>query len=217
MKLESLLCGAMTRLVTRLGAMFACALLIASCGGIGGGASPGSSSHGPPASACGTDCGTLYVAMTDADGDFLSSTVDVVSLKLQRANGTTVETLPASTRVDFAQYVDLTEFLTAATVPNGNYVAATLRLDYSNAEITVEQNGAPVPAKAVDANGTALGVVDVSVTLDNRHHLVVSPGRPSLFTLDFNLAASNAVDLTTSPATVTETPALVAALELVEK
>ncbi|HET7812310.1 MAG TPA: hypothetical protein VFL16_17190, partial [Steroidobacteraceae bacterium] len=155
--------------------------------------------------------------MTDADGDFLNYTVDVVSLKLQRANGTTVETLPASTRVDFAQYVDLTEFLTAATVPNGNYVAATLRLDYNNAEITVEQNGAPVPAKAVDSNGAALGMVDVSVTLDNRHHLVVSPGRPSLFTLDFNLAASNAVDLTTSPATVTVTPALVASLELVDQ
>jgi len=213
MKLKSLLCGA----TARIGTMFACAVLAASCGGIGGGASPGSSSNGPPASACGTDCGTLYVAITDADGDFLSYTVDVVSLKLQRANGTTVETLPASTRIDFAQYVDLTEFLTAATVPNGNYVAATLRLDYGNAEITVEQDGAPVAAKAVDANGTPLGVVDVNVTLDNRHHLVVSPGRPSLFTLDFNLAASNAVDLTTSPATVTVTPALVASLELVDQ
>ena len=36
-----------------------------------------------------------------------------------------VETLPATTRIDFAQYVDLTEFFTAATIPNGDYVAAT--------------------------------------------------------------------------------------------
>lgn len=200
--------------VTRLGAL-ACALLIASCGG-GGGSSMPTGNNGP-SSSCTTDCGTVLVAITDADGDFLSYTVDVVSLKLKRANGTTVETLPATTRIDFAQYVDLTELLTAATVPNAVYVAGTLRLDFSNAEITVEKDGAPLAAKAVDADGNALGIVDVNVTLDNRHHLVVAPGRPSLFTLDFNLAATNDVDLTTTPATVKVTPAFVASLELVDQ
>src|SRR6185295_12326887 len=135
----------------------------------------------------------------------------------KKANGTLVETLPATTRIDFAQLVDLTEFFTAATIPNGDYVAATLRLDYTNADITVEQNGAPVAARAVDASGAALGAVDVRVRLDNRHHLVVAPGRPSLFTLDFNLAATNVVDLTTTPATATVRPALVASLELVDQ
>ena len=172
---------------------------------------------GPPTSNCATDCGTVFVAITDADGDFLSYTVDVVSLKLKRANGTMVETLPATTRIDFAQLVDLTEFFTAATIPNGDYVAATLQLDYTNSEITVEQNGAPVAASAVDAAGNPLGIVNVNVTLDNRHHLVVAPGRPSLFTLDFNLAATNTVDLTVTPAKVTVTPALVASLELVDQ
>ncbi|HTU66127.1 MAG TPA: hypothetical protein VMF52_09265 [Steroidobacteraceae bacterium] len=201
--------------LSRAGA-FALALLLGACGG------GGSSSMDPPASvaappaAC-ADCGTAFIAITDADGDFLSYTVDVVSLKLKRANGAVVETLPATTRIDFAQYTDLTEFFTAATIPNGDYVAATMRLDYGNADIAVEQSGAPVAARAVDANGAALGVVDVNVMLDNRHHLVVAPGRPSLFTLDFNLAATNAVDLTTAPATVTVTPALVASLDLVDQ
>ena len=190
------------------------ALLLAACGG--GGSSPPAASNGPPASNC-SDCGTTFIAITDADGDFLSYTVDVTSLKLKKANGTTVETLPATTRIDFAQLVDLTEFFTASTIPNGDYVAATLRLDYTNADISVEQNGAPLAAHAVDASGNALGAVDVTVTLDNRHHLVVAPGRPSLFTLDFNLAATNAVDLTTTPATVTVTPALVASLDLVDE
>ena len=167
----------------------------------------------PPSS----DTGTTLVAITDADGDFLSYSVDVTSLKLKKASGATVETLPATTRIDFAQLVDLTEFFTAATIPNGDYVAATLRLDYTNADISVEQNGAPVAAHAVDASGNALGAVDVTVTLDNRHHLVVAPGRPSLFMLDFNLAATNSVDLTTNPATVTVTPALVASLDLVDQ
>jgi hypothetical protein len=195
--------------------IYSCALLLAACGG-GGGGSPPASIGGSPSSSC-TDCGTAYIAITDADGDFLSYTVDVVSLKLKRANGTMVETLPATTRIDFAQYVDLTEFFTAATIPNGDYVGATLRLDYGNADITVEQNGAPVAAQALDSDGNPMGQVDVNVTLDNRHHFVVAPGRPSLFTLDFNLAATNSVDLTATPAKVTVTPALVASLDLIDQ
>jgi len=195
-----------------------CALVLTACGGGGSGmaSDPPAGNSPPPAASC-VDCGTVYIGMTDADGDFLSYTVDVVSLKLKRANGAVVETLPATTRIDFAQYVDLTEFLTAATVPNGAYTAATLRLDFTHADITVEKGGVPVAAHAVDVGGNALAVVDVNVTLDNRHHLVVSPGRPSLFTLDFNLAATNSVDLATTPATVTVTPALVASLEFIDE
>ena len=203
--------------VARLG-LFTCAMLIAACGGGGMSSNPpiGGGSPPAPAAAC-TDCGNTIITLTDADGDFLSYTVDVVSLSMKRANGTLVETLPAATRIDFAQYVDLTELLTVGTIPNGDYVAATMKLDYSNADISVEQNGAPVAAKPVDASGNPLGILEVTVTLDNRHHLVVSPGRPSLFTLDFNLAATNSVNLTTSPATVTVTPALVASLDFVDQ
>src|SRR5262245_56268421 len=195
------------------------ALALTACGGGGGGMAnnPPASNPPPPATGCGSDCNKVLIALTDADGDFLSYTVDVVSLKLKRPNGTVVETLPATTRIDFAQYVDLTELLTAGTVPNAVYSAATLRLDYTNANITVEKAGMPVAAQAVDASGAALGIVDVSVTLDNRHYLVVGPGRPSLLTLDFNLAASNVVDLVPTPAKVTVTPALVASLDFVEQ
>jgi len=204
--------------LSRLGALSAFMVLTACGGGGGMGDSPSASSAPPPSSSsCGSDCNTVFVAMTDADGDFLSYTVDVVSLKLKRPNGTVVETLPATTRIDFAQYVDLTELLTVGTIPNGAYFAATLRLDYGNADITVEKDGIPVAAQAVDASGNPLGVVDVSVTLDNRHHLVVSPGLPSLMTFDFNLAASNSVDLTATPAKVTVTPALVASLDFVDQ
>ena len=152
--------------VSRLGAL-TLALALAACGGGGSNDSPPASSAPAPSSGC-TDCNKVLIALTDADGDFLSYTVDVASLKLRRANGDTVETLPATTRIDFAQYVELTELFTAATVPSGTYVAGTLRLDFSNAEISVEKDGAPVAARAVDSNGNALGVVDVNVTLDNR-------------------------------------------------
>ena len=78
------------------------AFALTACGG--GGGSPPAASNGPPTSDC-VDCGTTLIAITDADGDFLSYTVDVTSLKLKKANGTLVETLPASTRIDFAQLV----------------------------------------------------------------------------------------------------------------
>jgi len=91
--------------------------------GCGGGSSSdgqaGSSPSPSTASCSGSTCGQVWIGMTDADGDFLSYTVDVMSIRLRRADGALVETLPAQTRVDFAQYVDLTEFMTAASVPLG--------------------------------------------------------------------------------------------------
>src|SRR5215470_1834950 len=105
---------AVRAMLVRAGVLAGLAAL-AACGGGGGGGMP--SSSGTQTDSCSaSSCGTVFMAMTDADGDFMSYTVDVVSLTLKRANGATVETLPATTRVDFAQYVDLTEFLTAATI-----------------------------------------------------------------------------------------------------
>lgn len=195
-----------------LGGLAALALAMTGCGGGGTSSAPAPQ----PPSGC-ADCGTVYVGLTDADGDFLSYAVDVQSLTLRRADGTVVEALPVAPRVDFAQYVDLTEFLTAATVPSGAYVEGVLRLDYRNAEITVESGGEPVPATVVAPDGTALGIVDVRVVLDDRQRLVVAPGRPALLTLDFDLAATHEVELATSPATVTARPVLVASLEPVEQ
>ena len=77
-------------------------LALSACGG-GGGSGTGDVS----------DSGEVIVALTDAEGDFASYTVDVLSLTLTTANGAVVETLPLSTRVDFARYTDLTEFLSA--------------------------------------------------------------------------------------------------------
>src|ERR1700688_589625 len=81
------------------------AALLVACGG--GSGDMGGSNTGGGVSACTGGCGPAVITMQDAAGDFLSYTVDVVSLKLRKASGATVETLPATTRVDFAQLVDL--------------------------------------------------------------------------------------------------------------
>ena len=193
--------------------LFALWLGVAGCGGGGGSTEPDNASQGCDAASC----GTVYVGLTDADGDFLSYTVDVVSLTLRKANGAVVETLPVATRVDFAQLVELSEFVTATTIPNGAYVEGRIRLDYSNAAVTVEVGGQPVAARVVDASGQPLGAVDLQVRLDNRNHVMIAPGRPAFLQLDFDLAASHTVDITTTPATAVAEPFIVASVEPVDE
>lgn len=197
-----------------LAPLAACLLALAACGGSG---YDDSSNGGTTPQACNaSSCGTVFMSLTDADGDFLSYTVDVLSLSLRKANGTTVEALPVTTRVDFAQLVDLTEFVTAATVPNGAYVEGSIRLDYGSAEITVEVNGEPRPAVVLGSDGQPLGVVDLRILLDNRNHLLVSPSRPAWLELDFDLAASHTVDVSVDPAVATAEPFIVASVDPVD-
>lgn len=162
------------------------------------------------------DSGEVLIALTDAQGDFIRYAVDVKSITLTKANGAVVETLPLTTTVDFAQYTEMTEFLTAATVPRGAYTAARMTLDYSNADIQVEgvDGTAQAAASLVDANGQAVTTLDVEIKLEGRNRLVIAPGVPASLTLDFDLAASNKVTFdNTGAATVTVEPVLVAELE----
>jgi len=161
--------------------------------------------------------GEIIIGLTDAEGDFASYTVDVLSLTLTKANGAVVETLPLSTRVDFAQYTEMTEFLTAATVPNGVYIKASMVLDYSDADIWVE-NAAGDAVKIdniVDTDSMTLTQLEVVVNLEERTRLLIAPGIPSHLTLDFDLKASNKVrfDDAGVPTQVVE-PFLLADVEL---
>jgi hypothetical protein len=162
----------------------------------------------------GAGAGAVNIGMTDAAGDFLTYAVNVTSLALTKADGTVVQTLPQTTRIDFAQLVDLTEFITGATVPAGVYVSATLQLDYNGADIEVDDgSGNPVPVTSiVDAQGNPVSTLSTTVQLDNAKRLVVAPGIPALFDLDFNLAASNSVNMTGPVVTVS--PLLVGDVDL---
>lgn len=154
--------------------------------------------------------GDVIIGLTDADGDFLSYSVDVVSLKLTRADGTVVETLPLKTRVDFAQYTDMTEFVTVATIPSGTYIKAQMSLDYSAADIQVEVGGVATNAQTRDSNGNAIGTMDVAVSLASGRPLLIAPGIPAHLTLDFDLKATHDVDINANPVIVTVEPILIA-------
>jgi hypothetical protein len=158
--------------------------------------------------------GQALISVTDAAADFLSYAVNVQSLTLTRLDGTVVETLPLTTRINFADYVALTEFFTAATIPSGTYISARMRVDFSTADLQVEDatgNAVSVPVANIrDAQGNPITTLDVAVRFDDRRALVIAPGGPSHLTLDFNLRASNTVDLTVNPPVVTVRPFLVA-------
>jgi hypothetical protein len=196
------------------------AFVLSACGG---GAGTTTNNTPPVAAECNpsdpatvSECGTVIIGLTDADGDFLSYAVDVLSLELEKRNGAIVEVLPNSTRVDFAQYVDLTEFISVATVPPGDYVAGKIRLDYSNAEVFVEESGSAKATTVVDEKGNALGQTELNIRLAERDHLVVLKGRPALLTLDFDLDASHIVDTEPMPAIATAEPFIVAEIDPVD-
>ncbi len=159
-----------------------------------------------------SDCGTALMTMTDAAGDFLSYTVNLTSLKLTKANGTVIETMPATAQIDFVQLVDLSEVLSAGQVPAGEYVSATLGVDFGSANIIVDDGtGTGVAVSPVDASGQALGHVDLTVDLDNRHHLLIDRAQVGRLAFDLDLAASNTVDLAAHKVTVS--PFIVASVQ----
>lgn len=172
------------------------AAMLAACGG--------GSNDGMTATPPSSDMGAAMVTLQDAAGDFQSYTVDVVSIKLTKASGAAVETVPATTRVDFEQLVDLSELISAGQIPAGEYVGATITLDYSNASIVAEDAaGGSQTLMPVDASGNPItGTIDLSVQLDNRHHLLITKGRTARLAFDFNLAASNTVNLSNDTVTV---------------
>lgn len=156
--------------------------------------------------------GCAYVNLADAPGDFLSYTVSVTSLTLTRSDGTVVSILPNATTVDFAQYSDLSEFLTLASIPTGTYTSGSITLDYTNADIQVaDAGGNAVQVKPVDSNGKPITTLTLAINLDNTAALALVPGVPRLFQVDFDLAASNSVDLTDD--TVAVQPFLLASVD----
>jgi hypothetical protein len=101
-------------------------------------------------------------------------------------------------------------------VPPGTYVAGTIALDYSAAEVFVEANGAAKETTVVDMDGDPLTHVEVRVVLAERERLVITRGLTSLLTVDFDLAASHAVDIAPTPAVATAEPFMLAEIEPVD-
>lgn len=99
--------------------------------------------------------------------------------------------------------------LGAAAVAKGNYKSALVILDYSASQIVYDDGSLDgVALTPVGANGRAPGQIQLTVNLDPSDSFSVSSKGSSRLALDFNLAASNVVNL--SARTVTVTPVVAA-------
>jgi hypothetical protein len=199
-------------------------LAVLAFAGCGGGADSTPNPDPTPVAVCNPDdpgtydeCGTVLIGITDADGDFLNYTVDVLSLTLETANGRVVEVMPRNTRVNFTDYVDVAELVTAAVVPPGTYVAGTISLDYDNAEVFVEAAGDAKKAVVTDLGGMELHQTDLKIVLSNRDQLTVNKRRAHLLQLDFDLAASHEVDIVPTPATAASEQFIIAEVHPVDE
>jgi hypothetical protein len=182
---------------------------LAACGGSDsdpGSTTPSTSMQQQPCS----NCGTAMVSLTDQPGDFVSYIVNVDSLTLTRSDGTVVQTVPVTTQVDFAQLVNLSEIVSADQIPAGNYMSAALTLDFTNATIVVDTSSGDVTVPAADIlSGTTgqplTGQLTLTLSLSSDQQLIITPGTVANLALDFNLLASNTVNLTANPLTVNPT------------
>ena len=204
----------------RLPGLGLAALLLAACGGSGTPSSPAANpiaSCDPADAATFDECGTVLIGFTDAEGDFLNYTVDIISLTLETANGRVVDVLPRHARVNFTDYVDLTELVSVVHLPPATYVAGSIRLDYRDAEIFVEFGDGSKEAVVTDLDGVPLEETDLEIVLANRDQLTVTKRRAHFLQLDFDLEASHDVDTTPTPATAVTDQFIVAEVHPVDE
>lgn len=156
--------------------------------------------------------GTAVVTLTStaSQDNFLAYRVGLVSVELESSGGKSgLKILPASATMDLAALTNVSEVLGTPAVTKGSYTSAIVTLDYSSAQIVYDDgslNG--VALTPVGANGKAVGQVQLTVNLDPGDSFSVSANRISQLAMNFNLAASNVVNL--SAKTVTVAPLIAA-------
>jgi hypothetical protein len=153
--------------------------------------------------ACGGSAVVTLTATPSSD-PFITYRVGLAAIRLQTSGRTGAVVLPTATMVDFTKLFDLTEVVGAPSVAKGTYTGALITLDYSNALIIYDDGSLDgVALTPLDAKGGALGQVSIQVTLDPSGPLLSAPKQVGLMALNFNLAASNVVNLRDRTVTIT--------------
>jgi hypothetical protein len=155
--------------------------------------------------ACGGSAVVTTLTATPSSDSFIAYRVGLASVQLTKSGKAGSMVLPTETTVDFTKLFDFSELLGVPGVVKGTYTGALITLDYSAAQIIYDDgslNG--VALTPVDAKGKAVGLVTVGVALDPGDPIVSAAKQVGRLALDFNLAASNVVNL--SARTVTITP-----------
>ena len=148
--------------------------------------------------------GTPVVTVTgQATGDFSTYVVGISLYSMTRSDGYVA--YPASYTyeefADLTQRVDVSELLNAVGIPTGSYTSAVIGIDYSSPIVYLK--GATTAASVKDSSGTVNpGILYVTVKFDPSHPFVLSLNQSTPLAFDFNLAASNTVDVSANVVTV---------------
>jgi hypothetical protein len=147
----------------------------------------------------------VTLTSTPSTDTFLAYRVGLVSVQLQGSNGrNSVNLLPAGTTVDLARLVNLSEVVSSSSsVKTGTFKQAVVTLDYTSAQI-IYDNGTPegVALTPLGASGQALGRVTLTLLLDPSSQMSVAAKSTTRLSLDFNLAASNVVNVSAKTVSV---------------
>ncbi len=98
------------------------------------------------------------------------------------------------------------ELLEAPAFVTGTYVSAQFEIDYSTAVINVNVNGTSVVASPVDTTGAAVTAQTFTVNFDPANPMVITKGVSSHGAMYVDLEASNTINFSASPLTVTVKP-----------
>ena len=156
--------------------------------------------------------GVAWTTLTTADdaGPFSSYVVTVDSVVLVGKIDGAVSALAVPETVDLTKLTNLSELWATASLPVDTFTQAIITMDYTNAQISVMVNGAPVKATVVDPSGAVPTTVAVTVNFDTSNQLILLPtfatSNALRLAVGVDLSASNKVNFTTSPPTVTVKP-----------
>jgi hypothetical protein len=161
--------------------------------------------------------GVAWTTLTTTDdaGQFTSYLVTIDSVVLVGVANGSISALAVPETVDFTKLTNLSELWATASVPTDTYTQAIITLDYTSAQISVMVNGAPVKVTVVDPDGNVPTTIAVTVTLDPANQLLLQPteftSNALRLAFNYDMTASNSVNLTTSPPTLTVKPFMTAA------
>jgi hypothetical protein len=150
--------------------------------------------------------GTAVVTLTSTPSTdtFLAYRVGLKSVELRTSSGgSSVNVLAAGTTVDLARLVNLSEVVGSSSAKTGTFKRAIVTLDFSSAQI-IYDDGTPegVALTPMGASGKALGEVTLTLLLDPSNELGIAAKSATRLSLNFNLGASNVVDLTAKTVSV---------------
>jgi hypothetical protein len=116
--------------------------------------------------------------------------------------------------VDFTQLSDRIELFGSPALIEGNYLSASITINYALAQIYTNVNGTSQAVSVLDAStGAAATTISYTVKFDTAHPLVIKRGTATPLDFNFDLSASSSLNTATSPMQLSVRPVMTASTQ----